>query len=64
MAWWKSKSCPRCDGDMFIDRDLYGWYEQCIQCSYARDLKNTVKSGQRAYGEKEEEKMVTTPSKE
>jgi hypothetical protein len=33
------KSCPRCKGDIFIDRDHLGWYEQCIQCGYQHDLK-------------------------
>jgi len=23
-----------------MDRDGYGWYEQCLQCSYTRDLVN------------------------
>lgn len=39
MARWKVKSCPRCSGDMFIDRDLDAWYEQCLQCSYRIELK-------------------------
>jgi hypothetical protein len=39
MAKWKSKACPRCGGDMFLDRDLDFWYEQCIQCSYKVELK-------------------------
>ena len=65
MAWWKFKSCPRCDGDMFIDKDLYySWYEQCIQCGYSGDLRSTVKLGQQqAYSEKGEERRVTTLSK-
>ncbi len=40
MVMWRLKSCPRCGGDVFIDRDLGGWYEQCLQCSYRRDLKS------------------------
>jgi len=24
MVKWKYRSCPRCDGDIFIDGDLYG----------------------------------------
>ena len=40
MVKWKFKSCPRCEGDIFIDSDLDGWYEQCLQCSYRRELKN------------------------
>jgi len=64
MVWWKFKSCPRCDGDMFIDRDLYGWYEQCIQCGYARDLRSTVKlEQQQACGVKEVKGRFRTPSK-
>jgi ribosomal protein S27AE len=39
MVMWKLKSCPRCGGDIFIDRDLDGWHEQCLQCSYRRELK-------------------------
>ncbi|MEE8420910.1 MAG: hypothetical protein V3R92_05575 [Dehalococcoidales bacterium] len=38
------KSCPRCKGDVLLDRDVYGWYQQCLQCGYQRDLKNIVKT--------------------
>ncbi len=42
---WKLKGCPRCGGDLLIEKDLfYGWYEKCIQCSFSRDLKEAVKS--------------------
>jgi hypothetical protein len=33
------RCCPRCGGKILIDRDYHGWYEQCLQCSYLRDLK-------------------------
>ncbi len=37
MVWFKS--CPRCHkGDIALDRDLYGWYLQCLQCSYTKDI--------------------------
>ena len=39
MVKWKSRSCPRCHGDMFLDRDLDFWYQQCLQCSYRVELK-------------------------
>ncbi len=39
MSRWKSKACPRCGGDMFVDRDLDSWYEQCLQCSCRMELK-------------------------
>ncbi len=36
---WKLKQCPRCGGDMFIDRRTDIWYEQCLQCGYSSELK-------------------------
>jgi hypothetical protein len=42
----KLKSCPRCKGDILIDRDHFGWYEQCFQCGYQHDLK--VSDGMKA----------------
>ncbi|MFC1592640.1 hypothetical protein ACFL4C_01345 [Candidatus Omnitrophota bacterium] len=39
MTTWKVKGCPRCRGDVFIDKDMDGWYEQCLQCSYRHELK-------------------------
>jgi len=42
MGMWKFKNCPRCQGDLFIDKDLDGWYEQCLQCSYRHELKDIV----------------------
>jgi hypothetical protein len=35
----KLKGCPKCGGDVRIDHDEYGWFEQCIQCGYTRDLE-------------------------
>jgi hypothetical protein len=32
------KSCPRCRGDLALELDHWGWYEQCIQCGYLHDL--------------------------
>lgn len=42
------KNCPRCKGDILIDRDYFGWYEQCIQCGYRRDLD--IADNVREYG--------------
>jgi hypothetical protein len=30
--------CPKCHGSLFLDRDRYGWYEQCLQCGYEKSL--------------------------
>ena len=32
------KACPRCQGDLRINRDFYGEYRQCVQCGYMKDL--------------------------
>ena len=45
---WKFKSCPRCNGDILLDRDHYGWYGQCLQCGYQHDLKSIVEAQQQA----------------
>jgi len=31
-------SCPKCGGSIYIDNDVYGWFEQCLQCGYTCDL--------------------------
>jgi hypothetical protein len=36
------KCCPKCKGDVLLDKDHYGWYEQCLQCGYLRDLETIV----------------------
>jgi len=63
VAKWKLRSCPRCDGDMFTDTDLYGQFVQCLQCGYVCYSRYTVKSDKSAYDEKEEEKVVATLGK-
>ena len=30
----KLKSCPRCRGDMHANRDVYGPYDECLQCGH------------------------------
>jgi hypothetical protein len=39
MVMWKLKTCPRCQGDLFLDKDVDGWYEQCLQCGYRRQMR-------------------------
>ena len=36
---WRLRSCPKCGGDIFVDQDMNGWYEQCLQCGYLHDLR-------------------------
>ena len=39
MVTWRFKACPRCHGDTFVDKDIDGWYEQCLMCAYRHELK-------------------------
>jgi len=42
MAIWKFKSCPRCNGDLYVDRHNNGWNMWCLQCGYEGDLSDEV----------------------
>lgn len=33
-----TKACPRCSGDVKLDRDNYGIYAKCLQCGFNRDF--------------------------
>ena len=37
-------SCPKCKGNVMIDRDEYGWYEYCVQCGHTRDMGSVVEA--------------------
>ena len=41
MVMVKLGRCPRCGGNMFLDTDPDGWYEECLQCSYSHWLGDT-----------------------
>ena len=36
------KICPKCGGNIFIDKDIYSWYEECLQCGKKYDLPEVV----------------------
>jgi len=52
------KSCTRCNGDMFADRDQHGKFIQCLQCGYLRELPDRP-NGQLHLSEKEREPALT-----
>ncbi len=39
---FKFRACPKCHGDLIVDKDQFGWYEECIQCGYNRDMRSVV----------------------
>jgi hypothetical protein len=51
--------CPRCGGNVFVYRDLHGWYEQCLQCSRIWHLDNVIESRDKVgvAGREEAERM-------
>ncbi len=30
--------CPKCGGNIYLDNDMEGWYEECLQCGYTTEL--------------------------
>ena len=34
------KACPRCSGDMHVNRDIYGDYKECLNCGNMQDMEN------------------------
>jgi len=36
------QTCPRCKGRIYIDRDEYGWFIECITCGYMHYLNKAV----------------------
>ena len=33
------KACPRCRGDLNTRQDIYGEYQECLQCGYMKDIE-------------------------
>ena len=33
------KACPKCHGDMYVNRDVYGKFIECLQCGLLRDVE-------------------------
>ena len=40
----KRAKCPKCGGNIYLDSDIYGWFEQCIQCGYTRNMEKVVQA--------------------
>ena len=34
------KACPRCGGDIQVNRDIYGDYKECLQCGLMEDTES------------------------
>lgn len=38
------KGCPKCHGDMYLEKDSYGVFRQCLQCGMVQDAPAVVKT--------------------
>jgi DNA-directed RNA polymerase subunit M/transcription elongation factor TFIIS len=61
MAVCRFRSCPRCHGDMFLERERDGWHLQCLQCSYEHELNMTY-CPKKQPGQSEKESTVAAIS--
>lgn len=55
---WKFKSCPKCEGDLYIDWDMDGTFVQCLQCGYLADLASVLKGNKEEI--KKEKRLART----
>ena len=39
-----ARRCPKCGGSLYLDRDQFGFFEQCLQCGLISDLKEVAKA--------------------
>jgi hypothetical protein len=35
---YRLKGCLRCGGDILVNHDQFGWYEDCIQCGHQSNV--------------------------
>lgn len=38
----KQARCPKCGGKLFLDKDFYGWYDQCLLCGHLRNIEKVL----------------------
>jgi hypothetical protein len=37
--------CPKCNGSVYLDSDIYGWFEECLQCGHTSYLESVYENG-------------------
>jgi len=38
------KACPKCAGDLYVNKDMYGQFLNCLQCGYLKDLTDEAET--------------------
>lgn len=44
---WRLKACPKCKGDMLVEKDSHGQYEWCLQCGCHLEIKSVPELSRR-----------------
>ena len=47
---WRLKGCPKCGGDVYVDRDHDGWHEECLQCGHCASMRTMVQAAKQRNG--------------
>ncbi len=59
---WRLKSCPRCNGDLFINKEANSWYEHCLLCGYLRDVTRLIAAEKAAVYQNTDDSEKTSPA--
>ena len=54
MTKWKFRSCPRCSGDVYVEKDNEETYERCLQCGYVKLTGSSLYRYQHAVEQEDE----------
>jgi DNA-directed RNA polymerase subunit M/transcription elongation factor TFIIS len=54
MTKWKFRSCPRCNGDVYVEKDNDETYERCLQCGYVKLTGSSLYAYQHAMEQENE----------
>lgn len=38
----KLSRCPKCNGKLFVDEDIYGRYVLCVSCGYEKNFEKEI----------------------
>ena len=57
-AMWRFKGCPKCRGDVYLDKDGNGWFEECLQCGHVQYLEALTLADKPAYARRNGEAVA------
>ncbi|MBI2860918.1 MAG: hypothetical protein HYX91_05360 [Chloroflexi bacterium] len=52
--------CLKCGGNLYLDRDLYGWYRECLQCGRTSYIETLLQAPQKVEQEPADLKYALT----